>query len=158
MKLPKRRKLEKKTDYNARFNLLKSNQKRLVVRKTNRYIIAQIVETKIAQDKVLIGITSKILLNRGWPKAKAGSLKSIPASYLTGFLLGKLAQKQDIKKLVFDIGMHRNIHKSRLYSLLKGALDSGLQISYSSEILPSDEDLQKNENLYSMINKLKDKM
>lgn len=135
MKTPRRRRLEKKTDYKARFNFLKSGEKRLVARKTNRYIIAQIVETNIAQDKVLLGITSKTLLEKGWPKEKAGSLKSIPAAYLTGFLLGKLAREKKIKKLIYDIGMHRNIHKSRLHAFLKGAIDSGLEIAHDSKIL-----------------------
>ena len=61
MKLPRRRRLESKTDYKSRLALLKSEKPRLVVRKTNRYIIVQIVSSEIAQDKILVGKTSKKL-------------------------------------------------------------------------------------------------
>ena len=158
MKTPRRRRLERKTDYKARFALLKSGEKRLVVRKTNSFIIAQIVETDQAQDKVLISITSKILLAKKWPKEYAGSLKSLQAAYLTGFLIGKLAQEKKVKSAVFDIGMNRNVLKSRFYALLKGALDSGLKIPYNPKALPSDKDLQKNEKLKGLINKIKEKL
>jgi large subunit ribosomal protein L18 len=156
MKLPRRRRLEKKTDYKARFNLLKSGSIRLVTRKTNRYILAQIVETSGAKDKVLLSTSSKDLLSKGWPKEALGSLKSLQASYLTGFMLGKRSQTKKIKKAVLDIGMQRNVHKSRLYSLLKGALDSGLEIEHNPEILPTEKDLEKNENLYPLTKKIKE--
>ena len=158
MKTLRRRRLEKKTDYRSRLALLKSGEKRLVVRKTNRYIIAQIIESKQAQDKVIIGITSKILLTKGWPKSHAGSLKSIPAAYLTGLIIGKLAKEKNINSAIFDIGLNRNIHKSRLYAFLKGAIESGLKIPHSKDALPSEEDLQKNEKLKNIINKLKEKI
>lgn len=155
MKLPKRRRMERKTDYKARLRLLKSGKHRLVVRKTNQSIIAQLVETNIAQDKVLFGITSKILLSKSWPKEKRGSLKSLPAAYLTGYLIGKLAMVNKIKSAIFDIGIYRSIHKSRLYALLKGALDAGLNIPHNPSALPSDKDINKNERLSSLINKIK---
>ena len=157
MKIPRRRRLERKTDYKARFGLLKSRTKRLVVRKTNRYIIAQIVETDICQDQVLMGMNSKELLTRGWPKENSGSLKSLPAAYLTGFLLGKSAKKKDINDLIFDMGMYRNVHKSRIYALLRGALDSGLEITHDPEVIPTDEYLQKNEKIFTLVKKIKEK-
>jgi len=147
MKTVRRRRLEKKTDYKARFALLKTKEARLIARKTNRYIIVQIVESNQAQDKVLVGITSKILLTKDWPKEHEGSLKSLQAAYLTGFLIGKLAQKKNIKSVIFDMGMNRNIHKSRFYAILKGAIDSGLHIPHDPEALPADKDFQRNEKL-----------
>lgn len=156
MKIPRRRRLEKKTDYKARFGLLKSGEARIVVRKTNRYIMAQIVETKHAQDKVILGITSKILLEKGWPKDKAGSLKSLQASYLTGFILGKLAKDKKIKSAIFDIGMNRNVHKSRLYAFLKGVVDTGFNVPHNQDALPTEADLHKNEKLKSLL-KIKEK-
>ena len=62
MKTVRRRRQEGKTDYKARLALLISEKPRLIVRKTNRYVIAQIVRTEIAQDKVVVGTTSKVLL------------------------------------------------------------------------------------------------
>src|SRR3989344_2403599 len=98
MKILRRRRKEGKTDYKARINMLKSGEARLVVRKTNRYIIAQIVTTEIAQDKVVAGINSKILISKGLPEKNSGSLKSIPAAYLTGYSIGEMALNKGIKK------------------------------------------------------------
>ncbi len=158
MRKPRRRRLEKKTDYKARFTLLKSGKTRLVARKSNRYIIAQLVETEQAQDKVLGGVTSKLLLNKKWPEKSTGSLKSLQASYLTGLLIGKLAKEKNVSSAIFDIGMNRNVHKSRLYALLKGALDSGLKIAHDPKALPTDQDIQKNEKLKDLIKKLKEEI
>ena len=142
------------TDYKARLNLLKSGKPRLVVRKSNRYIIAQIVLTEIAQDKVLVGVSSKNLLEYGWPQEKAGSLKSREAAYLTGYLIGSLASKK-IKEAIFDLGMNRNIQKSRIYAVLKGAVDSGLSIPHKEESLPKIEELNKKKQEFDLVlNKL----
>ena len=88
-KMMKRRKQEKKTDYKARLNMLKSGKGRIVFRKTKRYIIGQYIKSEEAKDSVIIGLTSKELLKYGWPASLEGSLKSLPACYLAGFLLGK---------------------------------------------------------------------
>ena len=51
-KIDKRRRREHKTNYTKRLILLKGKVPRLVVRKTNKYIILQIIESSHAQDKV----------------------------------------------------------------------------------------------------------
>ena len=135
----KRRRRERKTDYKARFALLKSGKPRLVIRKTNKYIIAQIVETNLAQDKIVYGTTSKQLLSQGW--SKSGSLKSLKAAYQIGFLLGQ-KMKGKVDELILDTGMHRNIHKSRIYAVLKGAVDAGLNIPHNKDVLPTIEESQ----------------
>ena len=86
--IPKRRRRESKTNYLKRKRLLEGKKPRVVVRKTNRYIIIQFVESKLAQDRILAGVTSKKLLAYGWPENKAGSLKGLAAGYLTGILFG----------------------------------------------------------------------
>lgn len=131
----KRRRRERKTDYKARFALLKSGKPRLVVRKTNKYLIAQVVETNLAQDRVVYGVTSKQLLSQGWSELKSGSLKSLKAAYQTGYLLGQ-KMKGKVDELILDTGMHRNIHKSRIYAVLRGAVDAGLNIPHNKDVLP----------------------
>ena len=153
----RRRRLEAKTDYRARIDLLKSDKPRLVIRKTNRYIIMQLVETKDAQDKVLLSVISKDLLQKGWPKDKAGSLKSKPAAYLTGYLLAKKASTK-IQEAILDLGLNRNVKKARIYSALKGAVDGGLKIPCGEDALPAEEDLEANEQLKNIIQKLKPKL
>ena len=49
----------RRRDY-ARLKLLKGEKPRLVFRRTNRYILAQYISSKEAQDKIEFTITSKI--------------------------------------------------------------------------------------------------
>ena len=119
MKTRKRRRLEGKTDYLNRKNLLKSGKPRIVFRKTNKYVIAQYVESKEAKDKIKIGMNSKILLKYGWPKQAQGSLKTIPASYFLGFLIGKKIVKEKLENPIVDFGMLRTIPKNKLFGFLK---------------------------------------
>ncbi len=137
----KRRRREAKTDYLARKVLLQSKS-RVVFRKTNRYIIGQLVSSSQAQDKVLIGMTSKELLEYNWPKDSINSLKSLPAAYFTGYLLGKKMLDKDFKQSILDFGLIRNIKKSRVYAFLKGVIDSGIKIQASSEVFPDDSRLR----------------
>jgi large subunit ribosomal protein L18 len=138
MKLDKRRRRENRTNYKRRLILLKSRAPRLVARKSNRYVILQIVESVNAQDRVIYSASTKELLKYGWPKANEGSLKSVSASYLGGLLLGKKARELK-EKVILDIGLIPNTAGSRVYAALKGAADSGLNIDYDKKILPSEE-------------------
>ncbi|MBI3334623.1 50S ribosomal protein L18 [Candidatus Pacearchaeota archaeon] len=153
----KRRRLEARTDYRARLAMLKADKPRLVVRKTNRYIIAQVITSTRAQDTIVTSVTSKELLEKGWPPELSGSLKSRAAAYLTGFLLG-IKVKGKIKEALLDVGMHRNVAKSRIYALLKGALDAGMHIPHSEEILPTDEEVSKNGKGGTLAIQLKQKL
>lgn len=155
MRTIRRRRKEAKTDYKLRFNLLKSEKPRLVIRKTNRYILAQIVTSEIAQDRVLLNISSKDLLLKGWPENKKGSLKSLAACYLTGIIIGKKS-KDLVKEAILDIGMHKNIHGSRIYSLVKGAKEAGLNIEVDEKVLPKDERIYSNKDITkTLIEKIK---
>lgn len=132
----KRRRREGRTDYKLRRGLLSSGIPRIVVRRTNKYFIVQVVESHEAQDKIIISITSKELLKNGWDEKKAGSLKSIPAGYLTGLLLAKRIGKG---KFIVDLGMARTLSGSRVFSVVKGLVDGGLDINADSKVFPSDE-------------------
>jgi large subunit ribosomal protein L18 len=142
MKTQKRRKRERKTDYSKRIRLLKGGAPRIVFRKTNKYIIAQYIKSKEAQDKVETGITSKSLIRYGWPEELKGSLKSIPASYLTGLLIGKKILKKKLEKPVVDFGMIRVLHKNRAFSFLKGLEDSGIKMKCKEEFFPKEDKIK----------------
>jgi large subunit ribosomal protein L18 len=152
----RRRRKEGKTDYKARLGLLKSEKPRVVFRKTNRYILGQIIISDVAQDKVLIGVSSKELLALGWPEKQKGSLKNLLAAYLTGYLLGKKSKM--IKEGIFDFGLYRNIHKSKIYSFLKGVIDSGFLIPHGDIALPDENFINKNEKTAKLINEIKEKI
>lgn len=153
----KRRRHEARTDYRSRLELLKSNKIRAVIRKTNRYVNIQFVQSINAQDKVIVGTTSKDLLNMGWPVELSGSLKSRPASYLAGLLAGKKA-KDKVKEAVLDLGMHRNISKSRIYSALKGIIDAGIKVPHDEKILPTEDEISKNNKGGKIIAQIKQKI
>lgn len=138
MKTVKRRRKECKTDYSKRLKLLKSEKPRAVLRRTNKYFIAQYVLSKEAEDKVQFGVTSKVLLKYGWPEAAKGSLKSLPATYLTGYLFGKEVLKKKLEAPVMDLGMARILHKSRIYGFLKGLKDSGVELKCDEENFPEE--------------------
>ena len=138
-KTVKKRRRQNRTDYLNRLNLLKSEKPRLVFRKTNKLIISQYVTSEDAQDKIVFGITSKKLLSFGWPENMKGSLKSIPAAYLTGYLIGKEILKKKLKNPIVDFGMYRTLHKTKLFAFLKGAIDSGIKINCSEETFPEEE-------------------
>lgn len=138
MKTQKRRRKEFKTDYGKRLELLKSQKPRLVLRKTNRYIIGQYITSKETQDKVEIGVNSRDLMRYGWPKDFENSLKSVPASYLAGYLIGKKIAKEKKETPIADFGMMRAIQKSKLYSFIKGIVDSGVKVPHDPKVFPDD--------------------
>jgi len=161
MKTIKKRRREAKTNYAKRIKILRGNVPRIVFRKTNRYVIAQYVTSKNAQDKIEIGINSKVLLKYGWPKKFEGSLKSLPASYLTGLLIGKKIVGKKLPTPIIDFGMIKNLHKTKIYAFMKGLVDSGLKIKFDKkkEIFPSEERI-KGEHLKNKVpfNEIKSKI
>jgi large subunit ribosomal protein L18 len=155
MKLDKRRRMENKTNYNKRLKLLKGKSPRLVVRKTNKYIILQIIESKDAQDKVIYSTSTKDLLKLGWPKDKSGSLKSLSASYLAGLSLGKKAGKLK-ERVIVDTGLIPNTKGSRIYAAVKGIADSGIEINFDEKVIPSKDRIEGKANkLDSIFTKVK---
>lgn len=133
--VPYRRKREGKTNYKKRLEYLKSKRVRLVIRKTNKHIIMQLVAYNPDGDKVLIGATSKQLEKHGWKH----SGKNISACYLTGLLLAKTAQAKNIKGAILDLGLQTPKKGSRLYAALKGSIDGGLEIPAKEDVFPSEE-------------------
>jgi len=139
MRTLKRRKKERKTDYLNRLKLLKGGKPRIVFRKTNKHVLSQYVESESAQDRIVFGINSKSLLNYGWPKNLGGSLKSIPAAYLVGYLSGKKILKEKLDTPIVDLGMYRVIRKTKIFAFIKGLIDSGIKISCSEKNFPEKE-------------------
>jgi large subunit ribosomal protein L18 len=137
--LQKRRHKEGRTDYRKRLRLLSSGLPRLVIRKSLKNIVAQLIEYTPGGDKVVAVASSQELQKQfGWNKAR----RNIPAAYLTGFLLSKKAQKKNIKKAISDIGLQSITKGSVLFSCVKGAVDGGLDVPHSDELMPPAERIQ----------------
>lgn len=130
-----RRRREQKTDYQKRLELLKSGITRLVVRKTLTRIIAQSVQYKKAGDSVLAAVSSSDLKKMGWK----GNTANLKAAYLTGLLIGKKAKAKGIEKMILDKGLKPSTKGGKIYAVVKGVLDAGIDVPHSKEILPSDE-------------------
>jgi len=139
MKMQKRRRKENKTDYLNRLRLLKSGSARIVFRRTNKYFISQYITSRQAQDKIEMGVNSKQLLKYGWPKESSGSLKSIPAAYLTGYLIGEQINKKKAETPIIDFGMLRVLQKTKVHAFLKGLVDAGIKIKCKEKDFPDEE-------------------
>jgi large subunit ribosomal protein L18 len=137
LRTQKRRRKERKTDYKLRLNLLKSGLPRIVVRRTNKYFILQEVSSNQAQDKIERTVSSKDLLKEGLDKKFEGSLKSLPAGYLTGRLFAKSTDPK--KEYILDLGLARTIKGNRLYAVAKGLIDGNVNVKVGESVLPSEE-------------------
>jgi large subunit ribosomal protein L5e len=164
-----RRRREGKTDYQARKRLVaqdknKYNSKkyRLVVRFTNRDIIAQIIYSEIVGDKVMTAAYAHELPRYG---VKVG-LTNYAAAYCVGLLLarrhltklgmadlytGKATvdgedynvfedQERDDEarnpfRAVLDVGLARTTTGAKIFSVMKGACDGGLDVPHSTSRL-----------------------
>jgi len=160
-----RRRREGKTDYFARKRLIVQNKNkyntpkyRLIVRFTNKTIIAQVAYATIEGDKVVADARSSELPRYG---IKAG-LTNYAASYAVGLLLARrLNQKyklddtyKGVEKVdgedyyvekegergafycVLDVGLSRTSAGARVFGVLKGAVDGGLDIPHSNKRFP----------------------
>ncbi len=135
-RVPWRRRREGKTNYYKRLKLIKSGKPRMVVRKTLNYIIVQFAEARIEGDHIIAAAHSRELVKKyGWK----GGTKNTAAAYLTGLLAGYRARLAGIEEAVLDIGLNDPVPGARVFAALKGALDAGLKIPHSEEILPSEE-------------------
>jgi large subunit ribosomal protein L18 len=129
-----KRRLQCKTNYRRRLGLLKSGKVRLVIRKSLSNISVQFVNFKPEGDETLASAVSAELKKFGW--TRSGNL---PAAYLTGLLAGKKAKKNNVTEAVLDLGIQNSTKGSRIYAALKGAVDAGINIPHSNDILPSDD-------------------
>ena len=126
--VPFRRKSKGKTNYKKRLGLLKSKTERIVIRKSNKNILAQIIRYADDGDHVVLQANSTELEKYGW-KRNTGNL---PAAYLVGYLLGKKAEG---KTVIVDFGLQSKA--DRLFALVKGAIDAGLKINCPDEAFPN---------------------
>jgi len=156
-----RRRRQGKTDYYARKRLVVQDKNkyntpkyRVIVRFTNKDIVAQIASSKVEGDHILAAAYSHELPKYG---VKVG-LTNYAAGYCTGLLLARRvltklnladaypgqvkATGEDYSvepqasgpkpfRAFLDIGVARTTTGGRIFSVLKGALDGGLSIPHS---------------------------
>lgn len=135
---------------------------RLVARITNKDVIAQLVSARVAGDEVIAAAYAHELPNYG---VKAG-LTNYAACYCTGLLLARRALKKvgldgiyegqvepdgtlfenevddendEVKnplRAFLDVGLTRTTTGSRVFGILKGAVDGGLDVPHREKRFP----------------------
>jgi len=134
LKLPlKRRRLEK-TDYRIRKRLISSGRPRAVVRRSLTGIYVQIIEYDPKGDRVICASSSHDLKPFNW-KYKGDTT---PAAYLVGYLAGKKALSKGISSCILDIGVYSPSRGARVFSVVKGLIDAGVEVPHSDEVLPDE--------------------
>jgi large subunit ribosomal protein L18 len=126
-----RRRREARTDYHQRLRLLKSGEPRLVARKSNKHVRAQLVMRGQQGDRTVASAVSSDLEEYGWD-APTGNL---PAAYLTGLLAGLRAIEADVESAVLDIGLNTPTPGSKVFAVQEGAIDAGLEIPHNDDVL-----------------------
>merc|ERR1712062_730222 len=164
-----KRRREGKTDFFARKRLTHQDKNkyntpkyRLIVRFTNKDVIAQVAYARLEGDHVICAAYSNELPRYG---VKIG-LTNYSAAYCTGLLLARRLLKQlgtdnmftgvdevtgededawdeddeDAErrpfKCILDIGLVRTTTGNRVFGAMKGALDGGLNIPHSNKRFP----------------------
>lgn len=144
-----RRKREGKTDYRKRIKSIASGMPRLVVRRRLNNFTVQLISYSQNGDLTIAGAHSRELRKFKY----AGHLGNVKSAYLTGFVCGMRALQSECKEAVLDIGRATPTKGSNVFAALKGAVDAGLSISHSSEVLPSEERIKGVENIIENIKK-----
>ena len=127
-RMVRRRRRTAETNYPKRIRELKGGVARLVVRKSNRGILLQVINYEDNGDKVVASATSKDLKKMGWePRC------NLPTAYLTGLLLAKKWKGE----ATLDVGLYKPVKGSVVFAAAKGAQDGGLKLGPTIEIDPA---------------------
>ena len=128
------------TDYRRRLKLLRGRKPRAVVRVSNTRTTCQLVSWAADGDLVAVNTTGSDLVKKyGWPEGR--SLKSVPASYLVGYAMGKAAVASGADEAVLDIGLAANSRGGRVYAALKGMSDAGIDVPHNDDVYPDEDRL-----------------
>ncbi|MEZ0318682.1 MAG: 50S ribosomal protein L18 [Pyrobaculum sp.] len=150
-KVPFRRRRQGLTNYRKRRRLILSKKARLVVRKTNKHIVAQVVVARPQGDETVAGLDTRVLQKFGW----RGDENNTAAAYLLGLIIGYKARARGVEEAILDIGLHRPAPGAKVFAVLKGAVDAGLEIPHSEEVLPAEERI-RGEHVAEYAKKLKE--
>ncbi|HIH36981.1 MAG TPA: 50S ribosomal protein L18 [Methanocellales archaeon] len=144
-----RRRKEGKTNFRQRLKLLLSQKPRVVVRKSLKHIVVQLVYLGEQGDVTRLSVISSELKKFGLNKTGNTS-----AAYLTGLLFG-LRAKKIANEAVLDIGLQTSSPGSKIYAALKGITDAGMSIPHDPVMFPSEERIK---NITVSFDDIKEKM
>lgn len=124
-RMVRRRRRTAETNYPKRIRELTGGIARLVVRKSNRGVLLQLVTYEENGDKVIASATSRELKEMGWePRC------NLPTAYLTGLMIAKKWKGE----ATLDIGLYKPVKGSVVFAAAKGAQDGGIKLGANIEI------------------------
>lgn len=118
-----RRRREAITNYKRRLELVKSGLDRVVVRKTNKRILAQVARYTPKGDLILAQANSNELAKFDWP-----GRSNRATAYLTGLLLAKKYKAGSSADYILDIGLASPVKNSIPFVFAKGCIDGGMKV------------------------------
>ncbi len=118
-----RRRREALTNYKRRLELVKSGMDRIVLRKTNKRILAQVARYTPKGDVILAQANSNELSAYSWPPRANRA-----TAYLTGLLLAKKYGKSHEQEHILDIGLASPVKNSIPFVFAKGCVDGGMKV------------------------------
>lgn len=128
-KITRKRRESAITNYKRRISLLKGNMPRVVVRKSNKSIIMQMIDYSPDGDMIKASAYSEELKKMGWQPRS-----NIPTAYLTGLLLARKAHEKKINgKFVLDTGIYKPVKNSVIFAAAKGVADGKIELLNSIE-------------------------
>ncbi len=128
-KVAYRRRRANLTNYLKRLGMIRGETPRLVVRKSGRHILVQVIKFSPEGDKVVALAHSSELTQHGWmPQSNA------PTAYLVGMLAGEKAKKAGEKGVHLDIGMSTPTSGNIGFAAALGAKDAGLECPLDMKI------------------------
>src|ERR671931_205302 len=122
-----------KTNYRKRVALLLSRSNFIVAKVSDQNVSGQVLKPTINGDMVTCSAHSRELRKYGWK----GSMKSLPACYLTGFLLGKKSIANSTNNAILYTGT--DSFTPRIAACLKGVIAAGINVPVSEDKLPTDD-------------------
>jgi large subunit ribosomal protein L18 len=131
--MPFRRRREGKTNFKKRLSYVKGGLPRLVVRRSNRGFVLQVIKYGEKGDLTVCGLHSSALSEVGFP-AKCNT----PTAYLAGMLIGKKALAKGVKQAVADLTGGTISRGSVLLAAVQGAVDAGMEIPIGGEKLVAE--------------------
>tara|TARA_Y100000310_G_scaffold310852_1_gene356562 strand:+ start:12618 stop:13196 length:579 start_codon:yes stop_codon:yes gene_type:complete len=124
-----------RTNYRKRLKLLISKKTRIVIRTSNKNIYVQIVNFNPKGDKIVTATSSFALKKLGWEYSPS----NICAAYLTGLLAGKKAKEKELTECIADLGLKRVSKGNKMFAVMKGLKDSGINILVDEKMLPNND-------------------
>ena len=124
---------QRKTNYRKRAALLLNRSYFIVAKISDQNVSCQVLKPTIKGDIVICSAHSRELRKYGWK----GSMNSLPACYLTGFLLGKKSIANATNNAILYTGT--GSFTSRVAACLKGILAAGVNVPVSEDNLPTDD-------------------